>query len=202
MMNLNLADAKGTVEVSEEAFGRVFNEPLVHQVITAYLAGSRQGTRKQKNRSEVRGGGRKPWRQKGTGRARAGTICSPIWVGGGRAFAARPQDYSQKVNRKMYRAAMRCILAELVRQKRLLVVESFTVAAAKTKAMITKLNELDLVEALVVTETLEQDLYLAARNIPKVDVVDVAAINPVSLVANTKVVMTVKALKKVEELLT
>jgi large subunit ribosomal protein L4 len=202
MMNLNLADTKGTVEVSEEAFGRVFNEPLVHQVITAYLAGSRQGTRKQKNRSEVRGGGRKPWRQKGTGRARAGTICSPIWVGGGRAFAARPQDYSQKVNRKMYRAAMRCILAELVRQKRLLVVESFTVAAAKTKAMITKLNELDLVEALVVTETLEKDLYLAARNIPKVDVVDVAAINPVSLVANTKVVMTVKALKKVEELLT
>jgi large subunit ribosomal protein L4 len=198
-MNLNLADANGTVEVSEEAFGREFNEPLVHQVVNAYLAGSRQGTRKQKNRSEVRGGGRKPWRQKGTGRARAGTICSPIWVGGGRAFAARPQDHSQKVNRKMYRAAMRCILAELVRQERLLVVEAFTVAAAKTKAMVAKMTELGLVDALVVTDSLGQDLYLASRNIPRVNVVDVVSVNPVSLLAHAEVVMTVPAVKQIEE---
>jgi large subunit ribosomal protein L4 len=202
MMNLSLAGANRTIEVSEVAFGREFNEPLVHQVVNAYLATARQGTCKQKTRSEVSGSGRKPWRQKGTGRARAGTIRSPIWVGGGRAFAARPQDYRQKVNRKMYRAAMCCILAELVRQERLLVVESFTVSAAKTKVMIAKLEELGLREALVVTESVEQDLYLAARNIPKVDVVDVAGINPLSLVANEKIVMTVAALKKIEELLT
>jgi large subunit ribosomal protein L4 len=198
-MNLSLADTKGGIEVSEEAFGREFNEPLVHQVVNAYLAGSRQGTRKQKNRSEVRGGGRKPWRQKGTGRARAGTICSPIWVGGGRAFAARPQDHSQKVNRKMYRAAMRCILSELVRQERLLVVEAFTVAAARTKAMVAKMTELDIVDALVVTDSVGQDLYLASRNIPKVSVVDAVSVNPVSLIANAKVVMTVPALKQIEE---
>jgi len=198
-MNLSLADTKGDIEVSEEAFGREFNESLVHQVVNAYLAGSRQGTRKQKNRSEVRGGGRKPWRQKGTGRARAGTICSPIWVGGGRAFAARPQDHSQKVNRKMYRAAMRCILSELVRQERLLVVEAFTVAAARTKAMVAKMTELDLVDALVVTDSVGQDLYLASRNIPKVSVVNAVSVNPVSLIANAKVVMTVPALKQIEE---
>jgi large subunit ribosomal protein L4 len=201
-MNLDLAQAKGTIEVSELAFGCEFNEPLVHQVVTAYLAGARQGTRKQKNRSEVRGGGRKPWRQKGTGRARAGTIRSPIWVGGGHTFAARPQDHSQKVNRKMYRAAMRCILAESIRQKRLLVVETFTVPEAKTKAMIAKLQELGLVEALVVIDVIERDIYLAARNIPKVDVVDVAGLSPVSLVASEGVVITVAALKKIEEWLT
>lgn len=199
-MNLNLA-AGGSVEASEVVFGREFNEALVHQVVTAYLAGARQGTRKQKTRSEVSGGGRKPWRQKGTGRARAGTIRSPIWVGGGRAFAARPQDHSQKVNRKMYRAAMQCILAELVRQERLVVVEEFAIAEAKTKAMVAKLAELKADDALVVTEAVETDLYLAARNIPKVDVVDASGVNPVSLVGSEKVIMTVGALKKIEEML-
>jgi large subunit ribosomal protein L4 len=199
-MNLNLV-AGGSIEVSEVAFGRDFNEALVHQVVTAYLAGGRQGTRKQKTRSEVSGGGRKPWRQKGTGRARAGTIRSPIWVGGGRAFAARPQDHSQKVNRKMYRAAMQCILAELVRQERLIVVETFELAEAKTKAMIAKLAELGATDALIVTEAVETGLYLAARNIPKIDVVDAAGINPVSLVGSEKVIVTVAALKKIEELL-
>ena len=199
-MNLNLA-AGGSVEASEVVFGRDFNEALVHQVVNAYLAGARQGTRKQKTRSEVSGGGRKPWRQKGTGRARAGTIRSPIWVGGGRAFAARPQDHSQKVNRKMYRAAMQCILAELVRQERLVVVEDFVIAEAKTKAMVAKLAELNVADALVVTEAVETELYLAARNIPKIDVVDASGVNPVSLVASEKVVMTVGALKKIEEML-
>ncbi|WP_443640675.1 50S ribosomal protein L4 [Candidatus Njordibacter sp. Uisw_039] len=199
-MNLNLV-AGGSIEVSEVAFGRDFNEALVHQVVTAYLAGGRQGTRKQKTRSEVSGGGRKPWNQKGTGRARAGTIRSPIWVGGGRAFAARPQDHSQKVNRKMYRAAMQCILAELVRQERLIVVETFELAEAKTKAMLVKLAEFDATDALIVTEVVETGLYLAARNIPKIDVVDAAGINPVSLVGSEKVIVTVAALKKIEELL-
>ena len=199
-MNLNLV-AGGSVEVSEVAFGRDFNEALVHQVVTAYLAGGRQGTRKQKTRSEVSGGGRKPWNQKGTGRARAGTIRSPIWVGGGRAFAARPQDHSQKVNRKMYRAAMQCILAELVRQERLIVVETFELAEAKTKAMLVKLAEFGATDALIVTEVVETGLYLAARNIPKIDVVDAAGINPVSLVGSDKVIVTVAALKKIEELL-
>ena len=199
-MNLNLV-AGGSVEVSEVAFGRDFNEALVHQVVNAYLAGGRQGTRKQKTRSEVSGGGRKPWNQKGTGRARAGTIRSPIWVGGGRAFAARPQDHSQKVNRKMYRAAMQCILAELVRQERLIVVETFELAEAKTKAMLVKLAEFGATDALIVTEVVETGLYLAARNIPKIDVVDAAGINPVSLVGSEKVIVTVAALKKIEELL-
>ena len=199
-MNLNLV-AGGSVEVSEVAFGRDFNEALVHQVVTAYLAGGRQGTRKQKTRSEVSGGGRKPWNQKGTGRARAGTIRSSIWVGGGRAFAARPQDHSQKVNRKMYRAAMQCILAELVRQERLIVVETFELAEAKTKAMLVKLAEFGATDALIVTEVVETGLYLAARNIPKIDVVDAAGINPVSLVGSEKVIVTVAALKKIEELL-
>jgi len=199
-MNLNLV-AGGSVEVSEVAFGRDFNEALVHQVVNAYLAGGRQGTRKQKTRSEVSGGGRKPWNQKGTGRARAGTIRSPIWVGGGRAFAARPQDHSQKVNRKMYRAAMQCILAELVRQERLIVVETFELAEAKTKSILAKLAEFDATDALIVTEVVETGLYLAARNIPKIDVVDAAGINPVSLVGSEKVIVTVAALKKIEELL-
>jgi len=201
MMNLNLADAKGTVEVSEEAFGRVFNEPLVHQVITAYLAGARQGTRKQKNRSEVRGGGRKPWRQKGTGRARAGTICSPIWVGGGRAFAARPQDHSKKVNRKMYRAAMSSIVSELARSERLIVVENFDVSEPKTKLLVKQLADMGLSNVMIVTEEVDQNLYLASRNLHKVSVSDVAGVNPVSLVGSEKVLVTVSALKKIEEML-
>ena len=186
------------VELSDTAFGREFNEALVHQVVTAYLAGARQGTRAQKTRAEVSGGGIKPWRQKGTGRARAGSIRSPIWRGGGRAFAAKPQDWSQKVNRKMYRGAMQCILAELVRQDRLVLVEEFAVAAPKTKELLAKLNDLNATRALIVTESVDENLYLAARNIPHVDVVDAAAIDPVSLIAFDKVVMSVAAAKKIE----
>ena len=198
-MNLNLAAGAGTVEVADATFGKEFNEALVHQVVTAYLAGGRQGTRAQKNRSDVRGGGKKPWRQKGTGRARAGTIRSPIWRSGGVTFAARPQDYTQKVNRKMYRAAMRSILSELVRQERLVVVEEFNVEAPKTKQVAAKLKELNLEKVLIVTEEVDETLYLAARNLPHVDVVDVAAADPVSLVAFDKVLVTVSALRKFEE---
>ncbi|SFH55074.1 50S ribosomal protein L4 [Modicisalibacter xianhensis] len=198
-MNLNLAGAGGTVEVADATFGKEFNEALVHQVVTAYLAGGRQGTRAQKTRSEVSGGGKKPWRQKGTGRARAGTIRSPLWRSGGVTFAARPQDYTQKVNRKMYRAAMRSILSELVRQERLVAVEEFAVDAPKTKQLVAKLKELDLEKVLIVTEEVDEKLYLAARNIPNVDVVDVAAADPVRLVAFDKVLVTVSALRKFEE---
>lgn len=199
-MNLNLAgEGAGTVEVADATFGKEFNEALVHQVVTAYLAGGRQGTRAQKNRSDVRGGGKKPWRQKGTGRARAGTIRSPIWRSGGVTFAARPQDHSQKVNRKMYRAAMRSILSELVRQERLVAVDAFAVEAPKTKQLAAKLAELGLEKVLIVTEEVDENLYLAARNIPNVDVVDVAAADPVSLVAFDKVLVTVSALRKFEE---
>ncbi len=198
-MNLNLAGAGGTVEIADATFGKEFNEALVHQVVTAYLAGGRQGTRAQKTRSEVSGGGKKPWRQKGTGRARAGTIRSPLWRSGGVTFAARPQDYTQKVNRKMYRAAMRSILSELVRQERLVAVEEFAVDAPKTKQLVAKLKELDLEKVLIVTEEVDEKLYLAARNIPNVDVVDVAAADPVRLVAFDKVLVTVSALRKFEE---
>ncbi|MBZ5488625.1 50S ribosomal protein L4 [Halomonas aquamarina] len=198
-MNLNLAAGTGTVEVADATFGKEFNEALVHQVVTAYLAAGRQGTRAQKTRSDVRGGGKKPWRQKGTGRARAGTIRSPLWRSGGVTFAARPQDYTQKVNRKMYRAAMRSILSELVRQERLVAIEEFNVEAPKTKQVAAKLKELNLEKVLIVTEEVDEKLYLAARNLPHVDVVDVAAADPVSLVAFDKVLVTVSALRKFEE---
>lgn len=200
-MNLNIAGANGSVEVSELSFGKEFNEALVHQVVTAYLAGARQGTRAQKTRSDVSGGGRKPWRQKGTGRARAGTIRSPLWRSGGVTFAARPQDHSQKVNKKMYRAAIRCIFSELVRQERLVVVESLSLEAPKTKEMVAKLKELDLTNVLMIADEVDQNLYLAARNIPHVDVRDAAAIDPVSLIGFDKVLVTVPALKKIEEML-
>ena len=196
-MNLNTVTGSA-VELSDVAFGREFNEALVHQVVTAYLAGGRQGSRAQKTRGEVSGGGKKPFRQKGTGRARAGSIRSPIWVGGGKTFAARPQDWSQKVNRKMYRGAMQCILAELVRQDRLVLVEEFAVEAPKTKELLAKLNDLNATRALIVTEAVDENLYLAARNLPHVDVVDATAIDPVSLIAFDKVVMSVAAAKKIE----
>lgn len=196
---MNLKTVSGSaVELSEVAFGREFNEALVHQVVTAYLAGGRQGTRAQKSRADVSGGGKKPFRQKGTGRARAGSIRSPIWVGGGKTFAARPQDWSQKVNRKMYRGAMQCILAELVRQDRLVLVEEFAIAAPKTKELLAKLGDLNAARALIVTEAVDENLYLAARNLPHVDVVDATAIDPVSLIAFDKVVMSVAAAKKIE----
>ncbi|GAA6184880.1 MAG: 50S ribosomal protein L4 [Aliiglaciecola sp.] len=198
-MELVLKDANSALEVSEATFGRDFNEALVHQVVVAYGAGARQGSKAQKTRSEVRGGGKKPWRQKGTGRARAGTIRSPIWVGGGRAFAAKPQDHSQKVNKKMYRGAIRSILSELVRQDRLIVVEKFGVDAPKTKALIAKLDELELNDVLIVTSEVEENLFLAARNLYKVDVRDVQGIDPVSLIAFEKVLITADAVKQLEE---
>jgi large subunit ribosomal protein L4 len=191
----------GTVEVSDTTFGREYNEDLVHQVVVAYLAGARQGTRAQKTRSDVSGGGAKPWRQKGTGRARAGTIRSPIWRSGGVTFAARPQDHSHKVNRKMYRAAMRTILSELARQERLIVVEEFTLAGPKTKLLVAKLAEFDLTKALIVTEDVNANLYLSSRNLHKVEVLDVSGCDPVSLVASEKVIITVEALKKFDEVL-
>ena len=189
------------VELSDTAFGREFNEALVHQVVTAYLAGARQGTRAQKTRAEVSGGGIKPWRQKGTGRARAGSIRSPIWRGGGRAFAAKPQDWSQKVNRKMYRGAMQCILAELIRQERLILVEEISVSGPKTKELIAKLNDLGAPRALIVTKEVDENLYLAARNIPHVNVLDASEVDPVSLIAFDKVIMSVEAAKQFEEAL-
>lgn len=191
----------GTVSVSDVAFAREYNEDLVHQVVTAYLAGARQGTRAQKTRSDVSGGGKKPWRQKGTGRARAGTIRSPIWRSGGVTFAARPQDHSQKVNRKMYRAAMRSIMSELARQGRLLVVESVDIEAPKTKLLVQQLGEYGLDNVLIVTAVLGENLYLAARNLHKVDVRDVDGVDPVSLIAYDKVMITVDAVKKFEEML-
>ena len=198
-MELVLKDAQSALEVSDATFGREFNEALVHQVVVAYAADARQGTRAQKNRSDVSGGGKKPWRQKGTGRARAGTIRSPIWVGGGVTFAARPQDHSQKVNRKMYRGAVKSILSELVRQDRLIVVENFSVETPKTKELKVKLKEMDLKDVLIITEELDENLFLSARNLYKVDVRDVQGIDPVSLIAFDKVVMTADAVKKLEE---
>ncbi len=189
----------GSVDVAESAFGADFNEPLVHQVVTAYLAGGRAGTKAQKNRSAVRGGGTKPWRQKGTGRARAGTIRSPIWVGGGRAFAAKPRDYSQKVNKKMYRAAMRSVLSELARQDRLVVVESLELEAPKTKLLAMKLKDLDLDNVLILNEAFDEKVFLAARNLPDVGICDVASMDPVVLIRFEKVLVTLPALKLIEE---
>lgn len=200
-MELALKDAQGALEVSEATFGREFNEALVHQVVVAYAAGSRQGSRAQKTRSEVSGGGKKPWRQKGTGRARAGTIRSPIWRSGGVTFAAKPQDHSQKVNKKMYRGAIKSILSELVRQDRLIVVENFSIDAPKTKSLVSKLKELELKDVLIVTKELDENLFLAARNLYKVDVRDVQGIDPVSLIAFDKVLITADAVKQLEEAL-
>ncbi len=198
-LKLNLAGKGGDIEVSEQAFGAAFNEPLIHQVVTAFLAGARSGTKRQKNRSDVSGGGAKPWRQKGTGRARAGTIRSPIWVGGGRAFAARPRDYGQKVNRKMYRGALRSLFSELVRQDRLVVTETIEVSAPKTKEIASQLKTLGLDNVLIVTEGFDEKLYLAARNLKNVGIVDVASIDPVTLLRFEKVLISVPALKLVEE---
>lgn len=193
------ASSGASVTVSDVAFGREFNESLVHQVVTAFLAGARAGTKGQKTRAAVSGGGIKPWRQKGTGRARAGSIRSPIWVGGGRAFAATTRDHSQKVNKKMYRGAMQSILSELVRQDRLVVVEEFGVDVPKTKELVSKLKALDLNNVLIVGADVSENMYLAARNLSTVDVRDVEAMDPVSLVRFEKVLITVPALKKIEE---
>lgn len=195
------AGAQGTVNVSEVAFGREFNQDLVHQAVVAYMAGGRQGTKAQLTRAEVRGGGKKPWRQKGTGRARAGTIRSPIWRGGGATFAAKPRDFDQKLNKKMYRAALQCILSELNRQDRLVVVQDFDIDAPKTKSLVQKLAQFNLSEALIVTEDVSENLFLASRNLYKVDVSDVQGVDPVSLIGFDKVIVTVSALKKFEEIL-
>ena len=198
-MNLNLATNDGSVEISEAAFGKEFNEALVHQVVVAYMAGGRQGTKAQKSRSDVRGGGRKPWRQKGTGRARAGTIRSPIWRSGGVTFAATPRDHSVKLNKKMYRTGMRSLVSELLRQDRLIVIDQLGVTEPKTKMMQARLEELGVSDALVLTDGLDSAVYLAARNIPNVQVMDIAIVDPVSLIKQEKVVIDEAALKKLEE---
>ena len=190
-----------SVQISASAFDRPFNEALVHQTVVAYLAGERQGTKAQKSRGEVRGGGRKPWRQKRMNRARAGSIRSPLWRGGGRTFAARPQDHSLKLNRKMYRGAMCCIFAELIRQQRIQAISSdlLSLPAPKTKLLVEKLAELGGLDVLIVTTELDRNLYLAARNLHGVEAIDVEALNPVALISHDKVLATVDALKAVEE---
>lgn len=204
-MELNIATLEGgsagKVEVSDATFGRAFNEDLVHQAVTAYLSGGRQGSRAQKNRSDVSGGGRKPWKQKGSGRARAGSTRSPIWRTGGVTFAARPQDHSQKLNRKMYRAALQSILSELARQDRLIVVEKIELDQPKTRLLQQKLEALNLDSVLIVSDEISENLYLSARNLPHVDVRDVSGADPVSLVRFEKVLITVPAVKKFEEVL-
>ena len=199
-MQLNVNGAQA-IEVSEATFGGAYNETLVHQAVVAYMAGGRQGSKQQKTRSDVSGGGKRPWRQKGTGRARAGTTRGPIWRGGGVTFAARPQNHDQKLNRKMYRAAIRSILAELVRTDRMIVVEDFSVEAPKTKDLLNKLNGMGLTDVLIVSDAIDENLYLAARNLPHVEVRDVQGSDPVSLIAYEKVLVTVSAVKKFEELL-
>ena len=200
-MELNVVDSGSKISVSDATFNREYNETLVHQVVVAYMAAARQGSKAQKTRSEVRGGGAKPWRQKGTGRARAGTTRGPIWRTGGVTFAAKPRDYEQKVNKKMYRAALQAIYSELVRQDRLVVVDDLKVETAKTKALVAQLKNLNLTDVLVISDEVEKNLDLASRNIPSVDVCEVAGIDPVSLIAFEKVLVTVPALKKIEEAL-
>ena len=202
-MELPVITAEGKsaspLKVSEGTFGIEFNEPLVHQVVVAYLAGSRAGTRGQKNRAAVRGGGSKPYRQKGTGRSRAGTIRSPIWRGGGRAFPASTKDYSQKINRKMYRQAMRSILSELARQDRLVVCDELDMSAPKTKELAGKLNKLNREDVLIVSDRVDDALSLSARNLHKVEVCDAGHIDPVTLIGFDTVIMTSKAVQQVEE---
>ncbi len=198
-MKLNVHKEKTGVTVDKALFGAEFNGPLVHQVVTAYMAGGRAGTKAQKTRGEVRGGGRKPWKQKGTGRARAGTIRSPLWRGGGVIFAAKPRSFEQKVNRKMYRGALASILSELNRQERLIVVKDLTVKAPKTKLLAGELAALKVDDVLLVTHEANRNLYLAARNLPTVDVCQVEEVDPVALVAREKLVITVDALKRLQE---
>ncbi len=188
----------GTMNVADHVFSAEFNEPLMHQVLTAYHAGARSGSATQKNRADVRGGGRKPWRQKGTGRARAGTIRSPLWRGGGVTFAAKPRDYSKKVNKKMYRAALRSILSELVRKQRLICVDEFDMAESKTKHALQKLANFNLDNVLIVTEQISDNLYLSVRNIPKVAVIDTQEINPDVLIRFQNVLVTQSAVAKIE----
>ena len=197
-MKITTANKK-SIEVSDSTFSAPFNEALVHQVVNAVLSGGRSGTKAQKNRSQVSGGGAKPWRQKGTGRARAGTIRSPIWVGGGRAFAARPRDFSQKVNKKMYRAAMRSILSELLREDRLVVLDKFDIKQPKTKEFKKLTKKLKADSALIVNDKFDENLFLSSRNIKNMEYSDVSSINPVSLMKYEKVIINVESLKIIEE---
>lgn len=197
-MDIQLANSKTKVTVSDAVFGADYNEALVHQAVVAYMNGARSGTKKQLTRAEVRGGGRKPWKQKGTGQARAGTIRSPLWRGGGRTFAAVPRDHSQKINKKMYRGALRAIVSELARQGHLVVAEDFIVDAPKTRGLIDKLAKLGSNNILIVTDAVDKNLMLSARNLPHVDVSDVEGLNPVALLSREKVLLTQAALKKLE----
>ena len=198
-MDLQLHNSKETIAVSDAVFGLEYKESLIHQLVTAYMAAGRSGTVAQKNRSAVRGGGAKPWNQKGTGRARAGTSRSPLWRSGGATFAAQPRDYTQKLNKKMYRAGIRSMLSELNRQQRLIIVEDITVDAPKTKQMTAKLADLGVTKTLIITETGDEKLYLSARNIPHLEVTDVAGMNPVNLIRYDHVVVTVGAVRAIEE---
>jgi len=198
-MKIAITGGSESMEVSDDTFGVAFNEPLIHQVVTAYRAAGRSGSKRQKSRSDARGGGAKPWRQKGTGRARAGTSRSPIWVGGGRAFAARPRDFSQKVNRKMYRAAMRSMVSELIRNDVLVVIDSIEMSKPKTRDLVAKLAGLKLDNVLILVDSYEENLCLSARNLPDVDVLDLREINPVSLLRYDRVLVTKAALKGLEE---
>jgi large subunit ribosomal protein L4 len=198
-MKINLHGQTNSIELSEASFGVPFNEPLIHQVVTAYAAAGRAGTKAQKTRAEVRGGGRKPWRQKGTGRARAGTSRGPLWIGGGRAFAARPRNFEQKVNRKMYRGAVRSMVSELLRQQRLLLVDEVAVSAPKTKELKSKLDAWGFDNVLIVVEAFAVNLWLAARNLPAVSVIEVGELDPMSLLRHDQVVMSAAAAKMLEE---
>ena len=198
-MKVKVKGGSGTLELADATFGAAFNGPLVHQVVTAYLAGARAGTKAQKNRSDVSGSGKKPWKQKGTGRARVGSIRSPLWVGGGRTFAARPRSFEQKVNRKMYRGAMRSVLSELLRQERLIVTPELQVSAAKTKELRAKFEKLGFTTGLVIVEAFDMKLWLAARNLPNVELLEAQLIDPVSLVGADHLLVTAAALKIIEE---
>ncbi len=206
-MELLVASDKGSkakIQVADQVFAKEFKEALVHQVVTAYLSGARSGTKAQKTRSQVRGGGRKPWKQKGTGSARAGTIRSPLWRGGGVIFAATPRDFSQKVNRKMYRGAMCSILSELIRQNRLHVVDEFLITQPKTKELITKLKKheiSDKIKGLIITKELDQTLYLASRNLSYIAVCESSKIDPVSLIKYEKIIITKQAIENINEAL-
>ena len=200
-MKINVNGGSGSIEIADTAFSVDFNEPLVHQVITAFLSGGRAGTKAQKSRSEASGGGAKPWRQKGTGRARAGTIRSPIWVGGGRTFAAKPRNFSQKINRKMYRGAMRSMLSELIRQNRLFIVNSINIKTSKTRDLAKILKKHNLKSVLIIIENYDENIFLASRNLPNVSVCDVKSMNPVALIRYEKVLVTIKSIKMIEEYL-
>jgi large subunit ribosomal protein L4 len=197
-MDIQLHNSANKISVSDAVFGAEYNEGLIHQVVTAYMAGGRAGTKSQLAKGEVSGGGKKPWKQKGSGRARAGSIRSPLWRGGGKTFAAVPRDHSQKVNRKMYRGALRSIIAELARQGHLVVAETFTVDAIKTKGLVAQLEQLGTQDVLIVTGELDKNLFLSSRNLHTVAVCDVEALNPVSLLRHQKVLLTADAVKKLE----